>query len=385
MLRIGIIGFGGRVGHLALSLPKLGICDVDIAAVADIRTRDEIAAAYPDARDLLDRAAWFADYGALLAEGNLDGVMIGTRCSTHAEIAHACMARDIPVFLEKPVATTLAQWALLRDGYERHDARTVVSFPLRVSPLLGIVREIIDSGRLGTIEHVLAFNYVPYGGVYYHGWYRDERETGGLFLQKATHDFDYLNFLLGQDPVDICAMGSKRIFAGTRPAGLHCVDCDAYRTCSDSPYVLERYSGDSANGDMCAFAVDTGNHDSGSALIRYSSGLHAAYTQNFFARKKTARRGAILSGYRGTVEFDWYRDEILVRMHHTNRIDTIRMEDSMHAHFGGDPILMANFLGVAAGREASIAPLRCGLVSARMSLAATESEKDRQFHAIDRI
>jgi hypothetical protein len=32
---------------------------------------------------------------------------------------------------------------------------------------------------------VQAINNVPYGSVYYHSWYRDPKETGGLFLQKA--------------------------------------------------------------------------------------------------------------------------------------------------------------------------------------------------------
>ncbi|MDE0229132.1 MAG: ABC transporter permease [Spirochaetaceae bacterium] len=45
---------------------------------------------------------------------------------------------------------------------------------------------------------VTAVNYVPYGTVYWEQRYRDYDITGGLFLQKATHDLDYLMYLLGQ-------------------------------------------------------------------------------------------------------------------------------------------------------------------------------------------
>ena len=76
--------------------------------------------------------------------------------------------------------------------------------------------------------------------VYYHSWYRDPSETGGLFLQKATHDIDYIHFLTGERPVSVCAKTAKLHFKGDRPAGLHCPDCPDYRTCPESSYVVGR-------------------------------------------------------------------------------------------------------------------------------------------------
>ena len=67
----------------------------------------------------------------------------------------------------------------------------MVSFPLRVSALCTTAREIIDSGVIGTVENVQAINNVPfYSGGYYHGWMRDDEETGGLWLQKATQTWN---------------------------------------------------------------------------------------------------------------------------------------------------------------------------------------------------
>ena len=61
------------------------------------------------------------------------------------------------------------------------------------------------------MEHVQAWNNVPYGWCYYQSWYRDENETQGLFLQKATHDFDYINYLVEKRPVMVCAMNLSLI------------------------------------------------------------------------------------------------------------------------------------------------------------------------------
>ena len=93
--------------------------------------------------------------------------------------------------------------------------------------------------------------------------------TGGLFLQKTTHDFDYINYVIGCQPTEVASMGSKQVFKGNKPAGLKCRDCAEYLTCTDSPYVLENFCDDSARGSRCCFAVDTGNHDSASCLVRY--------------------------------------------------------------------------------------------------------------------
>ena len=92
------------------------------------------------------------------------------------------------------------------------NTKTVVSFPLRTSAILLKVKELIDSGKIGTVEHVQAYNNVPYGRGYYHKWYRLESETGGQWLQKATHDLDYINLLLGGlRPIRLCAVKTKII------------------------------------------------------------------------------------------------------------------------------------------------------------------------------
>jgi predicted dehydrogenase len=284
----------------------------------------------------------------------------------------------IPLFLEKPVATNMEDLWRLKRAYELagSDTKVIVSFPLRMTPIVELVKEIIDSGKIGTVEHVQAVNNVPYGIAYFQGWYRDENEAGGLFLQKSTHDFDYINYLLGGRPIEVCAMSSKQVFKGDKPERLKCSDCEERETCLESDLNSPRKW-----IKHCCFAVDTGNEDSGSALIRYESGMHVSYSQNFFCRKETFARGARLFGYKGTLEFDFYTNIVKVVMHHTPEVETHEVKPEGH-HFGGDPILAQNLLGMMSGKEKSLSTLESGLLSALMCIKARESAQTRTFQEI---
>ncbi len=382
-MNIGVIGLGARITTLLKTAMELTAGYGKLAAVTDLKTKEELKTMHPLVAEYIDGATMYTSAEEMLEKEQLDGVMLGTNCSTHTKFARMVLDRDIPLFLEKPVSINYEQWQILRKDYEPHDHRVVVSFPLRVSPMVEEVKKIIDSGELGRIEHVQAFNYVPYGGTYYHNWYRDDQETGGLWLQKATHDFDYINYILGFEPVQIAAMESKQIFKGDKPSGLNCTKCAEYKTCSESPYLTPRFNADTVHGKMCSFAVDTGNHDSATAIVRYDTGMHMSYTQNFFARKHAAKRGAIFSGYLGTIEFDWYTNEIKRYPHKIPRTDIYRYDDAMEAHFGGDARLVRNFIDLISGdTKVSVAPLRSGLMSALMCLNARESAQTGNFMEI---
>ncbi|MFD0693798.1 Gfo/Idh/MocA family protein [Paenibacillus sp. GCM10027628] len=377
-MKIGIIGFGVRIRHMVEQVKRV-YPDCRIAAITDLRV-NEIK---NELGDETSSAIHFYDTPeAMLNQEQLDGVMVGTRCSLHTEMAIKVMAAGLPLFLEKPVATNMRDLYRLKEAYERAQSEVVVSFPLRYSPLIQLAKEIIDSGKLGTVEHVQAYNNVPYGGVYYHNWYRDEKETGGLFLQKATHDFDYLNYLLGYQPVAVSAMKSKQVFKGNKPAGLKCADCSENQTCPDSTVRLGTDLSESVTGPYCCFAVDTGNEDSGSALIRYDTGMHAAYSQNFYARRGAGLRGARLLGYKGTLEFDWYTGSLKVHMHHTPRVETYEIKTEDDSHGGGDEVLARNFVDIVLGKAKSHSTLASGLLSALMCLKATESAETATFQEI---
>jgi predicted dehydrogenase len=376
-MRLGVIGFGRRIRAIVKEITRQEP-EARLAAIVDPQ-QARIADEWKEGS--LDAVEFFQTPEAMVKDGQLDAILIGTRCSLHAEMALRVCTSGLPLFLEKPVATRYDDLHRLWKRYQLSKANVVVSFPLRLTPLVQLVKEIVDSGRIGTVEHVQAVNNVPYGSVYYQNWYRDEEETGGLFLQKATHDFDYLNYILGLQPVMISAMTSKQIYKGDKPSGLQCVDCEERNQCPESA-VLKRKNGDIPRGEYCAFASDTGNEDSGSAMIRYETGMHAVYSQNFFARNSAARRGARFLGYKGTVEFDFYTNHVQVFMHQTRRTEKYDLHMTDDQHGGGDTALAQNFIDVIKGRSDSASPLESGIMSALMCLKAKDSARTNTFQSI---
>ncbi|MDF2723189.1 MAG: oxidoreductase domain protein [Paenibacillus sp.] len=373
-MKMGVIGYGQRIKSVIASIQKEDPSCI-ITAVADIR-KDSVDEANASRSEPI---RLYSTPEAMMAEEQLDGILIGTRCSLHTEMALKVLPTGIPLFLEKPVSTKMDDARRLKAGFEAGKSKVLVSFPLRVTSMVQLVKEIIDSGKIGTVEHVQAINNVPYGGVYFHNWYRDENETGGLFLQKATHDFDYISYVLGKKPVQVGAMTSKQVFTGTKPAGLKCEDCEDNRTCPDSTvYGPQKNS----RWPYCSFAEDTGNEDSGSALIRYDTGMHVSYSQNFFARRSAGARGATFIGYKGTVQFDFNTHEVKVIHHHTPRVETHRFESS-EGHYGGDGVLARSFIGMMRGDGEPVSSLDDGLASALLCLKARESARTGMFQTID--
>ena len=380
-MRIGVIGFGSRMRSLLRMIDNFN-AGAKVVAIADPNF-DAIAGRLREKGEALPACAIFADADEMLDKVPLDAVMVGTRCSLHATMAIKALERDLPLYLEKPVATNRRDLSALAAAGRESKAGVVVSLPLRVSPLVAVAKEIVDSGKIGSIESVNAWCEPPYAATYYRNWYRDEAETGGLWLQKATHDFDYITHLVDSAPKKIAAMTSKRIFTGERPEGLRCNDCEEWVDCLESPFHLFFSRGESdkvePNEYYCMFAKDTGNEDSGRAILEYESGVQASYTQHFMVRRGAAQRGARIYGYKGTIEFDWYTDELKVFMHHAPRIETHRIDSSALSHAGGDNVLIWNFLQVVRGVEKSVSPLSAGVTSVNLCLGARESSASGEF------
>lgn len=390
MIRLGVVGHGSRIsGVIKHCLRKFepelrvtGIVDPDESgarARLDDCDRNE-AVFYPTLDDLVRR-------------GKVDALAVGTRCNLHAPYAVEAARYDLPMYLEKPVAISMAQATALEKAYQRTRCRVVVSFPLRVSPLCILAREYIEAGAVGRPEHVLAVNYVPYGTCYWDREYRNFKITQGLFLQKATHDFDYLCYLLGSPITRVAAMGTYgRVFGGARkPAGLFCSKCKDAETCLESPDNRKRNgSGGMTKDHLCVFGADCGtpetgtNEDSSSALVEFASGMHGVYTQVFFTRRDAGTRGATVSGYHGTLSFDWYRNELRRVRHHRPFSETVKAGEGM-SHFGGDDELARDFIRIIQGKGESRTTIWMGIQSVYTCLAAKESARTGRFVKVRQV
>src|SRR4051794_14392253 len=107
MSRLGVIGYGTRMRHILQTIERFH-ADTEIVAILDPR-ESELRAAFPDA---LAKVSFFDDVDRMLGDQTLDGVLIGTRCTLHTPYAVKVLERDLPLFLEKPVATSWEQLAM---------------------------------------------------------------------------------------------------------------------------------------------------------------------------------------------------------------------------------------------------------------------------------
>ena len=388
MIRLGVIGYGGRIhgiiDHVLRRLDPavrvVGVVDPDEAG-----TRKRL----PEGER--DEAVFYKSVDELVRQAKPDALAIGTRCNLHTPYAIQAAKYDLPLFLEKPVAVTMKQATDLEKAFRKSRCQVVVSFPLRVSPLCELARQYVAAGAVGDPVHVTAVNYVPYGTVYWEQPYRDWHITHGLFLQKATHDLDYLSYVMGSPIVRVAATATRgHVFGGKKKAGLVCSRCREQETCLESPQNRKRNGSGGVQSDhLCLFSVDCGegyklNEDASSALLEFASGAHGVYTQVFYSRRDAAARGATVSGYQGTVSFDWYSNE-LKRVRHHAPFSAVEKAGEGASHFGGDQELGYSFLELIRTGKGSRTPIQTGIQSAYACLAATESVQKGRFVPVRQV
>jgi predicted dehydrogenase len=356
-MKIAVIGLGVRMGYLLNDAFRLANSKLRVVGVIDTDRKAALTRLTPAER----RSAKFCDsVPELLKKTKPDAIAIGSRCHLHTPYAVEIMAAGLPLFLEKPVSISMEQAQKLEKAAESSSSKVVVSFPLRMSPLCRNAREKIESGALGSAEHFLGVNYVPYGNVYFDSWYRDYQTTQGLLLQKATHDFDYLSYLAGSPIVRVAAMLSQdRVYR----------DSSQRKSKTDKSALFYDNLGTPATGM---------NEDSSSVLFEFASGAKGLYTQVFYTKRDAAARGATISGRNATLSFDWYQSKIKL-VHHHEPFTDVTSADSNLSHFGGDEALGRNFIDIVANNAESLSPLRAGLQSVYACLAARASAHEGRF------
>lgn len=370
MKQLAFIGFGLRSRTMLKAFHGIG-ADIEICGIADPNT--EAVSNQIQSDSFCKSTKLYSTAEDLLKNHQPDGIFIGTRCNLHTK--YACIALQYPaaVFLEKPVCISWEQYQTFLSTTQQQRNRTLVSFPLRFTSIVQYIKKIVDQGTLGDIISVQAINNVPYGDVYYHSWYRDSQLTGGLFLQKATHDMDYIHFILGKRPTSVVAKTSTVYFKGDKPKDLQCPFCEEYTTCPESSFVNQYQYKKEPSGDFCCFSKETTNEDIGAAIFACDDGTIISYHQTFFVKNSAGRRGARFIGTKASLEFDFYTAKVQIDYYNQDHhaIHQFYYPENL-VHFGGDEALAREFLSVMQGCS-SQANLEQGLASAAMCLAAKQS------------
>jgi len=201
MLRCASVGLGWWGGEHA-------------AAIDGKSDRIRIAACHTDSGDAAADAAAlgaFAErYGArpferfddLLADPEIDALIVTTPHSSHVPQIVAAAEAGKHVFVEKPLAMTVESGRRALDACQKHGVVLAVGHNRRFSNALAAIKKIVDDGTLGTILHAEAHFSWPGGLTYPKGYWRTDpaEAPAGAMTATCIHMFDSFAYLLG--PID---------------------------------------------------------------------------------------------------------------------------------------------------------------------------------------
>ena len=153
-------------------------------------------------------------YEDMLADRRIDGVVVMSSNTAHEKDVTLGASRGKHIFVTKPIATTIAAGKRMIDACARNDVVLAVGHQTRREAASRKLKEVLDSGRLGTVRLVEANYSTPTGLQTGEGnwrWGEDEC-PGGVLIQVGIHVIDTLHYLLG--PV-------SRVFSWQDSGGLN--------------------------------------------------------------------------------------------------------------------------------------------------------------------
>ncbi|MDW8343031.1 MAG: Gfo/Idh/MocA family oxidoreductase [Verrucomicrobiae bacterium] len=195
-IRMAVVGCGHitRTVHLPV-LRKLG---VEVVAVAD-----------PDEANRQQALTWapgakaVPDVGEALRT-NCDAVLVATPTSSHGPVGLAVLEAGRHLYMEKPLAMSLEEAAMLVRARERFGVVAMMGFNYRFNPLVERVRCILRSGRLGAVRRVRSWFTTPVRPMPM--WRQARASGGGALLELGSHHFDWVPWVMGRQPVCVEAV-----------------------------------------------------------------------------------------------------------------------------------------------------------------------------------
>ena len=198
--RVGLIGTG-RIGtlhveHLAQNIPEVElttICSLNRSNIKSLAQQFNVPKVT-------------TDYNTLLADPEIDAVLVATPTNTHVPISQAAAKAGKHIFCEKPIALDLEQIDETLAIVEETGVKFQVGFNRRFDASFKRVREAVVSGEIGEphIMRITSRDPAPPPIEYV-------KVSGGIFLDMTIHDFDMARYLIGEEVVEVYATGGVRV------------------------------------------------------------------------------------------------------------------------------------------------------------------------------
>ncbi|MGI9099365.1 MAG: Gfo/Idh/MocA family protein [Solirubrobacteraceae bacterium] len=196
-VRVGVVGLGYWGPNLARNLDALD--GVELAWCCDAReqARERLAASFR-------RTRFTADLEDLLADDELDAVIVATPVPTHAQLAVRVLQAGKHCFVEKPLAQSVADGERAVAAAREADRLLMVGHLLEYHPGVRKLKQVADSGELGEIHYIYS-NRLNLGQL---------RADENALWSLGAHDISVILHLAGEDPHELSAHGESYMRPG---------------------------------------------------------------------------------------------------------------------------------------------------------------------------
>jgi predicted dehydrogenase len=192
-MRVGIVGAGWIGEQHYRTLESLE--GADVVAVCDVdRDRAEALTSGTGART-------YADWREMLDREDLSALVVATPPLTHREPAVTALTGGLPLYLEKPIARTLEDAAVIVEAAERSGTVCAIGYQWHALDLLDDVRQLLEGQQVGLLVGT------SIGPTQSRPWFLDRRAGGGNLLERGSHHLD-LARVIGGDVASAQAAGS---------------------------------------------------------------------------------------------------------------------------------------------------------------------------------
>ena len=193
MINVGIIG-AGRIGKVHVESICTQVKDAKVKMLADPFMNDETAKWAKD----MGVEAVTKDYKEILADPEIDAVLICSSTDTHSPISVEAIKAGKHVFCEKPIDHDVAKIKEVIDALKDSNVKYQVGFNRRFDHNFEAVQKAVADGKIGDthIIKITSRDPEPPCADYV-------KVSGGIFLDMTIHDFDMVRFLAGCNATEV--------------------------------------------------------------------------------------------------------------------------------------------------------------------------------------
>ncbi len=392
---IAIIGFGTRAQTLVRDfqaslgdrIQVVAVADPDTTAVQERMNNLGLSSRiYTTAREMAER------------EHRIDGFIISSPDNCHLESFRAVAHLNKPILFEKPLEGKEENFYKLARELLPYQAPVLVGHCMRHAPILKKAGELIEQGWIGKVTSLRFVQNCHYGDVFFRGWHRNSETITSLFLEKATHDFDIMHMMNGDNYAETVFAFSKRYkFGGDKPDNLYCAECPEQVECPESLLNLytairgeELLNAEKRVGrNKCVWAKEADISDDEMCMIEFSNGVQGVYIQTFYTPSSYRGRVYTIVGDKGVLDIDLgeYKGRIEFFPRYGTKNDRmVYVFDYLERnHYNGDTYLGRNFLGVMQGKEKPLTTVKAAIASELVGLAAVKSVRSKKLEQVDSV